>query len=675
MSSPEPHGSSGFTDSESSAESLEFQEHQYTATRTSVAAGEGGGYNFYTHPARTSVLDANGDLILDPTLRLGPAPAANSTEMDYAAAQGDMANVWRTSSGSLPSFSRAFDFFASEPASATADDDRFFVPSYLKGSTYVQKLEEAYNKKLEAQKEVKRSKGNGQDISASGLSTTPLPAGAHRGMLHTVLERAPFDDGDSLAPLPRHWNTADMWTSIEVMPNMLGLKFSGPKNHHERDHEASAIRADHFMPPQCGIYYYEVHIISGKQDDTTIAIGFSARGASLSRPVGWEPETWGYHGDDGRCFTGQNIGRSYGPSFTTGDVIGCGVNFRDHTAFWTKNGLMLGSAVQDVPRSKLYPSVSLKKHGEEISVNFGQEPFVYNIDDMMNEQRESIQRAIQRTDTSHLEPGMNETDLIQTLVLQFLQHDGYVETARAFAEDMKLQKEALNLNPDVTVDGVNIKDDEDANNRQRIRQAILDGEIDQALKYTDMFYPQVLQDNEQVYFKLRCRKFIEMVRKAAELSMKYDSKMGGEQEMDLDLNGNHGWGDNMDTDGGDHRAELTKLENKMLKYGQSLQGEYAGDSRKEIGKALNEIWALVAYKNPLKEPQVSHLLEERGRVTVAEELNSAILSSLGKSSRASLETLYAQTSVLLEDLRKDGGPGAFVSLQDVVDSIQQFPQM
>lgn len=62
---------------------------------------------------------------------------------------------------------------------------------------------------------------------------------------------------------------------------------------------------------------------------------------------------------------------------------------------------------------------------------------------------------------------MNETDLIQTLVLQFLQHDGYVETARAFAEDMKLQKEALNLNPDVTVDGVNIKDDEDANNRQR----------------------------------------------------------------------------------------------------------------------------------------------------------------------------------------------------------------
>lgn len=43
--------------------------------------------------------------------------------------------------------------------------------------------------------------------------------------------------------------------------------------------------------------------------------------------------------------------------------------------------------------------------------------------------------------------------------------------------------------------------------------------------------------------------------------------------------------------------------------------------------------------------------------------------SLGKSSRAALEKLYAQTTVLLEDLRQDGGDGAFVSIRDVVDGI------
>ncbi len=52
-------------------------------------------------------------------------------------------------------------------------------------------------------------------------------------------------------------------------------------------------------------------------------------------------------------------------------------------------------------------------------------------------------------------------------VLQFLQHDGYVETARAFAEEVQVQKQALSLDPDAQVEGINITDDEDANNRQR----------------------------------------------------------------------------------------------------------------------------------------------------------------------------------------------------------------
>lgn len=87
----------------------------------------------------------------------------------------------------------------------------------------------------------------------------------------------------------------------------------------------------------------------------------------------------------------------------------------------------------------------------------------------MQEEREKIQKEIEATETSNLVPGMNETDLAQALVLQFLQHDGYVETARGFAEEIQAQKQALNLDPDVTIDGINIKDDEDANNRQRER--------------------------------------------------------------------------------------------------------------------------------------------------------------------------------------------------------------
>lgn len=62
----------------------------------------------------------------------------------------------------------------------------------------------------------------------------------------------------------------------------------------------------------------------------------------LSRVPGWEPESWGYHGDDGNSFAAQNVGKHYGPTFTTGDTIGCGINFRIGTAFFTKNGVALG---------------------------------------------------------------------------------------------------------------------------------------------------------------------------------------------------------------------------------------------------------------------------------------------------------------------------------------------
>ncbi|KAJ6780277.1 hypothetical protein PWT90_08465 [Aphanocladium album] len=644
---------------------IKLQPRLCPAAAPAAAAAATRSYNFYTHPSRVSLLDGNGDLTIDPTaFLLCSSEQATPTTMDDPA--GDTSAMWRASSN-LPSFSRAFDLFTNGDPDDASDDgeDRFFIPSYLQSSTYMHKLQEAHRSRAHSKREQKR---NGIMASGNGFSSDPLPTGAHRGLSHTVVERGTLsEDRDSLSPLPTRWNKGDMSGGLDLHTDGLGVKYVEIKGHLDRDHEACGIRADHHMPLQCGIYYFEVQILSARRDETLVAIGFSSRAASTARPVGWEPESWGYHADDGRCFSGQNIGRPFGPTFSVGDVIGCGVNFRDRTAFYTKNGIKIGVAFQDVAKGRLYPSVSMKKAGEHVLVNFGQTPFVYNIDDMMREQRETIQKDIDSTDTSKIEPGLGETDFIQALVMQFLQHDGYVETARAFAEDLKLQNEALSSNTGPKSSTINIRDDEDANNRQRIRRAILEGDVDRALKFTNAYYPHVLQEHEPVYFKLRCRKFIEMVRKAAQLNMVAD--FGNDaQDMEIDANGDgYEWDDAPLTQNQD---EVLDLERDMVEYGQALQAEYAEDSRKEVGKALDEIWSLIAYRNPLKEPQVSHLLDRKGRVTVAEELNSAILSSLGKSSRAALEKLYAQTSVLLEDLRQDGGDGAFTSVGDIIGEIR-----
>lgn len=81
------------------------------------------------------------------------------------------------------------------------------------------------------------------------------------------------------------------------------------------------------------------HLTSSR---TSIGIGFSSKSVPLSRLPGWEPESWAYHGDDGNSFCCQSSGRTYGPPFTAGDIIGCGVNFRTGSAFFTKNGEHLG---------------------------------------------------------------------------------------------------------------------------------------------------------------------------------------------------------------------------------------------------------------------------------------------------------------------------------------------
>lgn len=159
-----------------------------------------------------------------------------------------------------------------------------------------------------------------------------------------------------------------------------------------------------------------------------------------------------------------------------------------------------------------------------------------------------------------------------------------------------------------------------------IRRAVLDGDIDKALKYMNTYYPHVLEKNEQVYFRIRCRKFIEMIRREAEMNLvggdkrSHNGHLHPPESEDVEMDD-----DMEDFDGQQDQGGSRDLTQVALLYGQDLQAEYAGDERREVRQALEDIFSLIAYQNPLKESKVAHLLDRRGRVAVAEELNSAIL--------------------------------------------------
>lgn len=234
----------------------------------------------------------------------------------------------------------------------------FFVPSYLRGSKHAEKLEEAHRAKLAAHRELKSTHSSNAGSLSTSSSSVNLHkmAPSHRGLTHEIIERAPVLVDEPVAPWPTRWNEGDRFSQLELEDNGRMAKFSGTQKTHD---EAAAVRADFPMPRQCGVYYYEITVISKGKDgyvdwrsgethtnvrrSRMIGIGFSGPKVALSRIPGWEPDSYAYHGDDGQVFSNTTSGKSYGPKFGTLDVIGCGINFRTNTAFFTKNGHMLGN--------------------------------------------------------------------------------------------------------------------------------------------------------------------------------------------------------------------------------------------------------------------------------------------------------------------------------------------
>ncbi len=63
---------------------------------------------------------------------------------------------------------------------------------------------------------------------------------------------------------------------------------------------------------------------------------------------------------------------------------------------------------------------------------------------------------------------LNKDELCKALVAQYLSHDGYVETARAFAKEVRAEAKALRGTSKSKLEGyLSVEEDHDAMNRQR----------------------------------------------------------------------------------------------------------------------------------------------------------------------------------------------------------------
>lgn len=180
---------------------------------------------------------------------------------------GQLAGSWGRG-GTLPPYSSQFSLNHPYGTNGAGhpNSSQFFVPSYLRNSRYVERLAAAHKAKHTGQREgasAHSSNGGSLSTSSSSINLHKMTP-SHRGMTYDIVEHPPPSDEDALNQLPSKWVEADRYGGLEILGDGLEVRYIGPGKTHE--HEAAATRADYPMPPQCGIYYYEVTMVSkGKE--------------------------------------------------------------------------------------------------------------------------------------------------------------------------------------------------------------------------------------------------------------------------------------------------------------------------------------------------------------------------------------------------------------------------
>lgn len=452
------------------------------------------------------------------------------------------------------------------------------------------------------------------------------------------------------ADLPKCWSSKDKANFISLSENNLKVHYKGVGKGHK---DAAAVRATHPVPHGCLLYYFEIKIIS-KGRDGYMGIGLAAQGVNMQRLPGWDKQSYGYHGDDGHSFNSSGTGQPYGPTFTTGDIIGCGYNLVEGTCFYTKNGLNLGVAFPDLPNVPLYPTVGLQTPGEEVEANFGMEPFCYDIEQDMMALRKRIYESVIDFPVKYSE----WQTTIHKLVQSWLIHNGYCGTAEVFSEATKQEfKENVQ----------HIKQ------RLRIQQLVLAGRIGDAIQLTNRLYPSVLKHDPNLLFALKCRQFIEWVggseSERGPIASTATIASISPKSTNGDCNGNAN--ERMDVDASDenpdeeesaceeNEAKITRLlafGKELHALSQQLKQKYGTNEHNK--KMLQDAFSLLAYSDPWNSPVGWHLNPSE-RESVCQQLNNAIVMADcgGGEHRVALEIIIKHTKALLN---KNGHCGSWL---------------
>ncbi|TIA92558.1 hypothetical protein E3P99_00553 [Wallemia hederae] len=513
-------------------------------------------------------------------------------------------------------------------------------------------------------------------------------------------------------------------SKLDLSDSDSTVTYAGPADGNEKD--AATVRANEPVPRSSGIYYLEFDIIN-RGDKGYISIGYGNQQFKLTRLPGWEPCSWGYHGDDGCFFAQASDGVKFGPEYSTtsGCVIGMGFDFTQNKSFYTVDGTFIAYAPEPLPTTQMcpeiYPSIGLRSDNESVSVNFGlnaHKPFRFDIEGYVKRKKwDVIAHEIDnckvdwRVDNEHRSVEFVETpqemrnvlgdrytygdgddDLsmpMGELVMEYLVHSSYAQSARAFNDSLSREKKADKTPIAHRSVGMEIDNshadwleslDEAASACRGTHNAILAGDIELALSEIRARWPAVLVDNQALTFELFLRKFVELAIRAHSVG----STQAGEAQEIRDA-------------GGDEDMEMLQspvfppqippLElphpdlmrspspaphlnplDRALAAGRALQAKYPPQVFPEFQERMRVAFALVAHDNIEHAPQQSlDLLDVNERQRLWEAVEMAINEAEGKPLQSALELVVRQAGATVSQSALMGdGKAAYIDIEDYI---------
>jgi len=279
-------------------------------------------------------------------------------------------------------------------------------------------------------------------------------------------------------------------------------------------------------------------------------------------------------------------------------------------------------------------------------------------------------------DTGEKQPLSDEESrqVLNELIMSYLVHHGHVKTARAFKSQCEerdkheeLEQSRLDGCDNFDMSNDTTKADvieSDIEIRTCIVNHVLAGNIDEAIDSLHKHHPTVLEADKQfMFFKLRLRKFVELILVTTELKKEMkamkeretqcwktespqDSWMADEMGMDIDedsppiaeqMSITNSITPRYDQDGVSD-PELNEINtqyedalNTAITYGQALSNDYHSDTRPELQQLFRKTFGIVAWEDPSEEGSgMADIVGQRSRIALAHEINQAILSKCSR---------------------------------------------